>query len=140
MTISAYLVEVESRSIRMVTIDPANSLADIRRHIGCDLIDMVRIDRNHCIVVDDNGLTDEIPCFTEVKDYASPLAGNLLIVGVETVPPRRPIEDFAAMLTIRVPVLNPTFEVLNGPLVFGSRVSGFNVTLKGITPTVVATA
>lgn len=61
MTLNAYLVEVETRSIRMVTIDPANSLADIRRHIGCNLIDMVRIDRNHCIIVDDNGLMDEIP-------------------------------------------------------------------------------
>lgn len=109
MTLNAYLVEVETRSIRTVTIDPANSLADIRRHIGCDLIDIVRIDRNHCIIVDDNGLMDEIPCFTEVADYASPLAGNLLIVGTdqfgETVSPQRAIEDFAAILTIRFPVL-----------------------------------
>ncbi len=144
MTISAYLVDVESRTIRKVTIDPANSLADIRRHIGCDLIDMVRIDRTHCIIVDDNGLLDEIPCFTEVKDYQSPLAGNLLIVGTDqhgkTVAPSRPIEDFAAVLTIRFPVLSPEFEAISGPHVFGSRVAGFNVTLKGVHPTVVATA
>lgn len=143
MTITAYLVHVETRSIRKVTIDPANSLADIRRHIGCDLIDMVRIDRNHCIIVDDNGLLDEIPCFTEVRDYASPLAGNLLIVGTDqygdTVSASRPIEEFAAILTIRFPVLSPAFETISGPRAFGSRVSGFNVTLKGINPTVVVT-
>lgn len=143
MTLNAYLVEVESRSIRKVTINPADSLADIRRHIGCNLIDMVRIDRTHCVIIDDNGLMDEIPCFTEVKDYGSPLAGNLLIVGTdqygETVSPRRSIEDFAAILTIRFPVLSPEFEAISGPHVFGSRVSGFTVALKGVNPTVVAT-
>lgn len=142
--ITAYLVDVEQRTIRAVTIDPANSLADIRRHIGCGLIDMVRIDRHHSVVVDDNGLTDELPCFTELKDYASPLAGNLLIVGNdatgEMVSPGRPIEDFAALLTIRFPVLAPAFEYFNGPVVIGSRVAGFTVKLKSVVPTVVATA
>lgn len=51
--LTAYLVEVERRTIRIVTIDPGNILAEIRRHIGCELIDMVRIDRNHCIAVDE---------------------------------------------------------------------------------------
>lgn len=142
-SLTAYLVDVERRTIRAVTIDPRNSLAEIRRHIGCGLIDMVRIDRNHCVVVDDNGLSDELPCFTELKDYASPLAGNLLIVGNdrfgETVSPSRPIEDFAAILTIRYPVLSPEFEVINGPNVFGSRVAGFTVKLKCVAPTVIAT-
>lgn len=142
--ITAYLVDVAQRTIRAVTVDPENSLAEIRRHIACALIDMVRIDRSHSIVVDDNGLTDELPCFTQLKDYASPLAGNLLIVGNdaagETVSPSRPIEDFAGMLTIRYPVLAPAFEYFNGPAVIGSRVAGFTVKLKSAVPTVVATA
>ncbi|EXL02083.1 MAG: DUF3846 domain-containing protein [Pseudaminobacter sp.] len=140
--ITAYFMDVETRTIRPVTIDPANSLAEIRRHVGCDLIDMVRIDRDHCVIVDDNGLTDELPCFTELKGYTSPLAGNLLIVGTDaagdTVTPCRPIEEFAAMLLIRYPVLSPEFEMLNGPIVFGSRVSGFSVKLVGVAPMVVA--
>jgi len=138
--LTAYLVEVERRTIQIVTIDPGNILAEIRRHIGCELIDMVRIDRHHCIVVDDNGLTDELPCFTELKNYGSPLAGNLLIIGTdaagETVSPSLPIEDFAAMLMIRYPVLSPEFEMLNGPTVFGSRISGLSVKLIGVVPTV----
>jgi hypothetical protein len=142
--LTAYLVDVEQRTIRTVEIDPANSLADIRRHIGCGLIDMVRVDRNHSVVVDDNGLTDELPCFTELRYYASPLAGNLLIVGNdaegETVSPTRPIEEFAGLLTICHPVLAPVFETLNGPIVFGSRITGFAVKLKRTVPTVVATA
>lgn len=138
MTIIAYLVEVERRTIRVVTIDPENTLDDIRRHIGCELIDMVRIDRNHCVVVDDNGLTDTLPCFTELKGYASPLAGNLLIVGVdamgETVSPRRSIKDIAGLLTIRFPVFSPIFETFNGPNVFGSRVSGFEIRVESSAP------
>lgn len=142
--ITAYLVEVEQRTIRMVEIDPANSLVDIRRHIGCDLIDMVRVDRHHRVVVHDNGLMDELPCFTELRDYESPLAGNLLIVGTgaegETVSPSRSIAEIAGMLTICYPALSPTFETLNGPLVFGSRITGFAVTLRRAVPEVVATA
>ncbi|MFC5387028.1 DUF3846 domain-containing protein [Aquamicrobium segne] len=138
--LTAYLVEVERRTIRIVTIDPGDILAEIRRQIGCELIDMVRIDRNHCIAVDDNGLTDELPCFTELKGYGSPLAGNLLIIGTdaagETVSPSHAIEDNAAMLMIRYPVLSPEFEMLNGPTVFGSRVSGLSVKLIGAIPTV----
>jgi hypothetical protein len=138
--ITAYLVDVEQRTIRAVVIDPANSLADIRRHIGCGLIDMVRIDSNHSVIVDDNGLSEELRCFTQLEGYPSPLAGNLLIVGNdragETISPRRPIEDFAAMLTIRYPVLTPAFEMFDGPVILGSRVSGFTVDLKGTAPTI----
>lgn len=138
--LTAYLVEVERRTIRIVTVDPRNILAEIRRHVGCELIDMVRIDPNHCVVVDDNGLTDELPCFTELKGCGSPLAGNLLIIGTdaagETVSPSHPIEDFAAMLVIRYPVLSPEFEILNGPTIFGSRVSRLSVKLLGVVPTV----
>lgn len=141
MTITAYLVEVEARTIRAVEIDPAKSYEQIRNFIGCNLIDMVRIDRHHCIVVDDNGLIDELPCFTEVKDFGSPLAGNLLIVGVnaegETVSPQRPIEDFAGILTIRFPVLSPKFEIFDGPNIFGSRVNGFGIALKSAAPKIV---
>ncbi|WP_371349259.1 DUF3846 domain-containing protein [Ancylobacter sp. IITR112] len=142
MTITAYLVEVERRTIRAVTVYPKNTLTAIRGYIGCALIDMVRIDGFHSVVVNDNGLTGELPCFTELKDYGSPLAGNLLIIGNdddgETVSVRRPIEDFAGMLTILYPVLSPAFEVLSGPNVFGSRVSGFNVRLKGVAPTILS--
>lgn len=142
-TVTAYLVDVEQRTIRAVTIDAKNSLSEIRGHIGCVLIDMVRIDENHSVVVDDNGLIDELPCFTQLRGYDSPLAGNLLIFGNdeagETISPSRPIEDFAAMLTIRYSVLTPAFEMFNGPVVFGSRVSGFTVKLKGIAPTIITT-
>lgn len=144
MTITAYLVEVERRTIRAVAIDPANTHADIRRHIGCGLIDMVRIDRNHYVVVDDNGLTDALPCFTELEGYGGPLAGNLLIIGVdamgETVSARRTIEDIAGLLTIRFPVFAPVFERFSGPNVFGSRVIGIEMRVESTAPTILASA
>ena len=55
MTMTAYLVKVKARTIRTVQIDPSTSYEQIRGFIGCDRIDMVRIDRDHCIVVDDDG-------------------------------------------------------------------------------------
>jgi hypothetical protein len=144
MTISAYLVDAAARTIRTVTIDPANTLDDIRGFIGCAMIDMVRIDRHHCVVVDDNGLTDALPCFTELEDYATPLAGNLLIIGTdrvgETVSPTRTIEDIAGLLTIRFPVFSPVFETLSGPNVFGSRVSGLAIRVESRAPEILASA
>mgnify|MGYP001218883064 CR=1 FL=1 len=141
MTMTAYLVDVEARTIRTVQLDPAKSYEQIRDYIGCRLIDMVRIDRHHCIVVDDNGLRDELTCFTEVKDLSSPLAGNLLVVGVgaegETVSPRRTIKDIAGILTIRFPVLSPQFQIFDGPNIFGSRVNGFGIALKGVAPKII---
>lgn len=142
MTITAYLVEVDKRTIRAVTIDPANTLSDVRRHIGCALIDMLRVDRHHAIVVDDNGLLDELPCFSMLKGFDNPLAGNLLVVGNdsmgETRSPTRPIEDFAAMLTIRFPVISPIMEIASGPGFVTSTITGFKVRLKGVAPAVVA--
>lgn len=144
MTITAYLVEVEARTIRTVQIDSTKSYDQIRSFIGCDRIDMVRIDHDHCIIVDDDGLTDELPCFTEVEGYSGPLAGNLLIVGVntggDTVSPRRPLEDFARIVSIRYPVLSPAFKIFSGPNIFGSRVEGFGIALKSVPPKVVAGA
>ena len=144
MTMTAYLVKVKARTIRTVQIGPSTSYEQIRGFIGCDRIDMVRIDRDHCIVVDDDGMSDELPCFTEAEGYAGPLAGDLLIVGVnargDTVSPRRTIEDFAASLTIRYPVLSPAFEMLTGPSIFGSRITGFGIALKSATPRILAGA
>lgn len=144
MTMTAYLVKVEARTIRTVQIDPAKSYDQIRAFIGCDRIDMVRIDRDHCIILDDDGMRDELPCFTEAKDYDGPLAGNLLIVGVnakgDTVSPRRSIEDFAGSLTIRYPVLSPAFEMFSGPNIVGSRITGFGVALKSAVPRILAGA
>lgn len=142
MTTTAYLVDVEARTIRVVRLNPANIFTEIRRHIACNFLDMVRLDEDHCIAVNNERPKDELTCFTEVKDHDDPLAGNLLIVGVNsfgyTFSRKRPIEDFAAMLTIRFPVLSPAFEIFSGPSPFASHGVGFGIALKGVAPKVVA--
>lgn len=140
-TTKAYLVEPLIGTIRIVAIPEENRLAIIRNLIGCDLIDMVRIDERLAIVVDDNGLQETLPCVTQLHGYPSPLAGNLLIVGTdehgETVDVAAAIEDVASRLTIVKPVLHPVFETLNGPGIFGTRLSAMEVHVDQRSPSIV---
>ncbi|MCA1493183.1 DUF3846 domain-containing protein [Ensifer sp. NBAIM29] len=141
-TVKTYLVEPLIGTIRIVSIPAENRLGVIRSLIECDLIDMVRIDERHAIVVDDNGLGETLPCVTELEGYASPLAGNLLIIGTddngETIDVETEIDEIAARLTIVRPVLHPVFETLSGPLIFGSRLAAMEVRIERNSPKVVS--
>jgi hypothetical protein len=140
-TTKAYLVEPLIGTIRVVAVPEENRLAVIRNLIGCDLIDMVRIDDRLALIVDDNGLQETLPCVTQLHDYPSPLAGNLLIIGTdeygETIDVAAAIEDVASRLTIVRPVLHPVFETLNGPRIFGTRLSAMEVRVEQRPPAVV---
>lgn len=140
-TTKAYLVEPMTGTIRMVAIPEENRLDSIRTLIGCDLIDMVRIDDQQAIVVDDNGLEETLPSFTQLDGYPSPLGGILLIIGTdengEIVDVANVIDEVAGRLTIVRPVFHPVFEALNGPRIFGTRLSAMEVRLEHRRPTVI---
>ncbi|MDG4674758.1 DUF3846 domain-containing protein [Shinella sp. 838] len=140
-TTKAYLVEPLIGTIRIVAIPEENRLAVIRNLIGCDLIDMVQINETLAIVVDDNGLQEALPCVTQLHGYPSPLAGNLLIIGTdeygETVDVTTEIEDVASRLAIVRPMLHPVFESLNGPRIFGTRLSAMEVHVDQRPPAIV---
>lgn len=139
--IKAYLIEPLPGTIRRVSFNRDNRLAEMRALIGCQLIDLVRLDERHYVVVDDNGLVDGLPCVTRLADYASPLAGNLLIVGTtedgETVDVTSGIEEIADRLTIVRPVFNPVFETVREPGAFGTRVAALEVHLLMRPPAVI---
>ncbi|RXT19592.1 hypothetical protein B5P46_25090 [Rhizobium leguminosarum] len=123
-TTKAYLVEPITGTIRMVAIPEEN-----------------RLDDHQAIVVDDNGLEETLPCFTQLDGYPSPLGGILLIIGTdengEIVDVATVIEEVAGRLTIVRPVFHPVFEALNGPRIFGTRLSAMEVRLEHRRPTVI---
>jgi hypothetical protein len=142
MIIHAYLLDIFSATLKPVTVDSANTLRDIYRHIGCSLVDIVAIGDRHVLYCDDEGLTEGLSGFTVLEGHPSPLAGNLLITGTnadgETTSVTGSIETIAALLTVVRPVLDPVFETIDGPNVFGSRVRSFRARLERQRPTIVA--
>jgi len=142
MIIHAYLLDIFSATLKPVTVDSANTLRDIYRHIGCSLVDIVAIGDRHVLYCDDEGLTEGLSGFTVLEGHPSPLAGNLLITGTnadgETTSVTGSIETIAALLTVVRPVLDPVFETIDGPNVFGTRVRSFRARLERQRPTIVA--
>lgn len=74
--IKAFLIEPLAGTIRPVTIDRENSYLDIKTYLKCDMIDIVRLEDGHEIIVDDDGLDETLPCITEVRGGQTPLAGT----------------------------------------------------------------
>ncbi|THK36485.1 DUF3846 domain-containing protein [Ensifer sp. MPMI2T] len=141
-TTKAYLVEPLNGTIRVVSIPEENRLAIIRSLIGCDLIDIVRMDDRLAVVVDDNGLNETLPCLTRFDGYPSPLAGNLLIIGTDengdTIDIAAGIDEIAGRLTIVRPVLRPVFQALEGTRIFGRQLCAMEVRIELRPPTVVS--
>lgn len=141
-TTKAYLVEPLSGTIRIVSIPEENRLAVIRSLIGCDLIDMIRMDDRLAVVVDDNGFNETLPCVTRLDGYPSPLAGNLLVIGMDengdTVDIAAGIEEIASRFTIVRPVLHPIFQALTGLRTLGSRLKAMEVRIEQRPPTVIS--
>ena len=78
------LIDVFNECVHMVDIDDRDKLHSMYRHLHCELVDRVSINRHDDIWVDDEGLlslTEESKFFT-FKGYDGVLAGNGLILGV----------------------------------------------------------
>lgn len=93
------LIDVENEVVNEVEVDDKNVLHDMYKHIGCNLVDRVSIDRHDDIWVDDEGLLtlDGNSKFFHFKGYGQVLVGNGLILGHngmgESISPKITIEE-----------------------------------------------
>lgn len=98
---TAYLIEPAAGTIRYVRVDNDNRLKSIYGLIGCSLVDAVRIGSKHLVYCDDNGLGDGLYSVSELVGHPSPLAGNLVVTGLdeegETIAPHQTISAIADM-------------------------------------------
>jgi hypothetical protein len=140
-TFIGYLIDAKAGTIRSVEIDRKDVLKSIYAYIGCTCIDAVRIGDCHVAYCDDNGLVEGLECFSQLQDFPSPLAGNLLVTGVneegDSVSPTHSIELVAARFRISRAVFDPAFEHIDEPGIIGTRVAGFNIRIQQSRPTVI---
>lgn len=138
---TGYLVDVKAGTIRSVEIDRNDILKSIYAHIGCTCIDAVRMDEHHAAYCDDNGLVDGLECFTQLADFPSPLAGNLLVTGVneegDSVSPTHSMDVIAGEFLISRAVFDPAFEHIDRPGMNGTRVAGFNIRIQQDRPKII---
>lgn len=136
-----YLVDVKAGTIRSVEIDRNDILKSIYAHIGCTCIDAVQLDEHHAAYCDDNGLVDGLECFTQLADFPSPLAGNLLVTGVneegDSVSPTHSIDVIAGRFLISRAVFDPAFEHIDRPGLIGTRVAGFEIRIQQDRPKII---
>ncbi|MCV9967702.1 hypothetical protein OIU34_38430 [Pararhizobium sp. BT-229] len=142
--IKAFLIEPQAGTIRPVTINRENSYLDIKAHLNCDMIDIVRLEGGHDIIVDDNGLAETLPCITEVTGGQTPLAGNLLFTKSdewgELVDVTETIKTVASLFTIVRPVLHPVIVVSERPGVIATHLTRIEISLDRSAPKVVEAA
>ncbi len=140
-TFTGYLVDAKAGTIRSVEIDRSDVLKSIYAHIGCTCIDAVRMDDQHTVYCDDNGLVDGLECFTQLADFPSPLAGNLLVMGVneegDSVSPTHSIDVIAGQFLIFRAVFDPAFEHIDRPGIIGTRVAGFDIRIQQDRPKII---
>ena len=140
-TFTGYLIDAKAGTIRSVEISRQDTLKSIYAHIGCTCIDAVRIGNHHVAYCDDHGLVDGLECFTQLVDFPSPLAGNLLVTGVneegDSVSPTHSIDLVAGQFLISRAVFDPAFEHIDGPGIIGTRVAGFNIRVQQNRPTII---
>ncbi|WLS01359.1 DUF3846 domain-containing protein [Shinella sumterensis] len=140
-SITGYLIDAKAGTIRSVKIDREDVLKSVYAHIDCTCVDVVRIGDYHIAYCDDNGLVDGLECFTQLSGFPWPLAGNLLVTGVneegDSVSPTHSIDLVAGQFSISRPVFDPDFEHIDEPGVIGIRVRAFNIRVERNRPTIV---
>jgi hypothetical protein len=138
---TGYLIDAKAGTIRSVEIDRQDVLKSIYAYIDCTCIDAVWIGDQHVAYCDDNGLVDGLECFTQLADFPSPLAGNLLVTGVneegDSVSPTHSLDLVAGQLLISRTVFDPAFEHIDEPGIIGTRVAGFNIRVQRGRPAII---
>lgn len=138
---TAYLIEPSVGTIRYVRVDSRNRLNSIYTLLGCTMVDAVRIGNKHLVYCDDNGLGDGLHSVSELVGHPSPLAGNLLITGLDedgdTIAPIQTISAIADLFSIVRPVFDPVFQEVEEPGVFGVTLASLGVRIERQRPTIV---
>lgn len=78
------LIDVKNKEIKEVTL--GDDYREIYKHLECSLFTCVSIDNKNDVFVDDEGLLCLTPesKFFKLRTYPEPLAGNGLILGINT--------------------------------------------------------
>ncbi|NSZ10084.1 MULTISPECIES: DUF3846 domain-containing protein [Agrobacterium] len=132
--INAYLIDPNAGTIRYVEITADDTLEGIKHGIGCHRIDCIRFGASHSFWCDDEGLIDGLASVTELVGHPSPLAGRIIVTGVDengdTTSPSHSITSIADLFTVVRPVMDPVFTEVDAPNVFGVAMTSLAVRIE----------
>lgn len=144
-TITALLVDpvaAEARIVHLTLQDGELVLAELYRHIGCDLVERAALDDQHLIWTNEEGW-DCATGLTVIDDGANAIAGRFLVIG--TTPDDEPCDvarDLAPILArffCHRCIFEPEFETLSGETPHGffiqQRLKGTRPRIDKVRPT-----
>lgn len=83
MTQTVIHIDANNQVIRMVRIPSGKNLADLQRLVGGSISMACRLEHEHVLFVDDEGLFKPQRWFFRLRGMDTPFAGNGVIVGPE---------------------------------------------------------
>lgn len=139
--VTAYFYDAFFGAMANISLSRANYIAEVKQRIKCSFFDVARLDDNHDVFVDDNGLTDGLHTIVRLKDFPNPFAGNLVIVGRDEhgdiAEPRMTVEEIAEMITVYRPVMDPELTNFERPDLIGVGLTGLNIRMDKSEPIIV---
>jgi hypothetical protein len=119
-TITAVLVDPVAAAARVVMLtlqDGELVLAELYRHIGCDLVERAPLDDHHLIWTNEEGW-DQANGFTVIDDGANVIAGRFLVIGItlenEPCDVASEIAPILARFVCHRCIFEPEFEMRSG--------------------------
>lgn len=132
--INAYLIDPNAGTIRYVEIPADDTLQGITDGIGCHRVDCIRFGASHSFWHDDEGLIDGLTCVTELVGHPTPLAGRIIVTGVDedgkSSSVRHTITAIADLFSVVRPVMDPVFTEVDAPNVFGVAMTSLAVRIE----------
>lgn len=110
----AYFFDAQSAEIIPVEIRSDRQCEEIRRLIGCEQAEAIRLDDAHVVLCDQDGLGTGLHGVVEIDGFSQPLGGNLIIAGLEDgelTAPKVPLDEVADRIDVVRPVLDPQTQL-----------------------------
>ncbi len=141
---TAYLLDPETALFRPVSVENDAGYGPFYKLITCRLVELVRFDERHSLLVDEDGLRDGLTAYTLFDRYPQPLAGRIVLIGGDGserhTSPLIGIEDAAKHFTICRPVLDPVFaeadEMIGAGIIMAGVLKGMKMRIERRSPVI----
>ena len=105
----SYFFEAVSGTVAPVRLRKTKAYEDARALIGCERTDHLFLGSDHVIIFDGDGLMDGLSSVTQIDGVETPLAANIVIVGIrfgELTTPLLSIDEVASRIDVMRPLLD----------------------------------
>ncbi|KSV73559.1 hypothetical protein N183_24300 [Sinorhizobium sp. Sb3] len=142
---TAYVLDPETTIFKPVGLPVSTGIRPVYELIGCRLLEVVRFDERHTLLVDEEGLKEGLTAFTIFEGFPQPIAGKIVLVGGDGSSPYTSplvsLEDAGKHFKCCRPVLDPVFaktdEISPGGIIIAGALAGLQSRIERRAPTLV---